>query len=168
MAAKTSKQAPKTATKTAPKQAAPKAAPKAAAKQDKGLRKPQVRVLEALSKSGKALTRAQISDKAEVDNAMLTDYIGSTDDAKRKVNDTKLMPSLVTLGHVHAVAPEEDGGPSSYSITAAGRKALVDYNTAVAAKNGKPKKAPVEKAPAAAPAKKAPAKKAPKKAPAKA
>jgi hypothetical protein len=88
-----------------------------------GLRKPQVRVLTALSKSKQPLTRSEISTKAEVDLASLTEVIGSSDAAKRKHNDKKMgWKSLLTLKYVTAKDGEE--GATTYVITAAGRKVL--------------------------------------------
>lgn len=86
------------------------------------LRKPQVRVLKALTQSKTALTRKEISEKAEVDVSGLTEWIGSSDQATRKANDKKHFPSLLSLGLVSAT--EKDGEPTAYSITGKGRKAL--------------------------------------------
>lgn len=88
-----------------------------------GLSKPQVRVLQCLAKAKKPLTRAEISDKGNVDLAMLNSYIGSQNDAIRKKNDQKVMPSLLTLKLVRQVLPEEGQG-ASYEITTVGAKAL--------------------------------------------
>ena len=86
------------------------------------LRKPQVRVLEALAKAKEPLTRSVIADKAKVDQAGLTEYIGSTDKTKRAANDKrKGWKSLISLGYVKA---EDSEGATAYSITAAGRKAV--------------------------------------------
>jgi len=86
------------------------------------LRQPQVRVLQTLAKSKEPLTRSEIAAKATVDQAGLTEYIGSSDKAKRAANDKKKgWKSLVSLGYVKA----EDGeGAATYTITAAGRKAV--------------------------------------------
>lgn len=89
-----------------------------------GLRKPQVKVLAALAKSDKPLSRKEIATTAAVDQSMCTEYLGSSDDAIRAKNDVKVMPSLLTLGHI--VVAKSDDGKDSYSITAAGRKALED------------------------------------------
>ena len=127
------KTAPKTATKKAVKKApvkkvtkktTPAVAPKAKAEpKAKGLRKPQVRILVALSKSGKPLSRAEISEKATVDVATCTEYIGSIDEVKRLANDVKHFPSLISLGFIRFAAPEEGKG-ANYEITAAGKKAV--------------------------------------------
>ena len=93
--------------------------PKAEKKSD-GLRAPQVRILKALA-AGKALTRKELAEAAPVDQASCTEHIGSQDAAKRKANDAKHWPSLISLG---LVAAEEKDAVVLYSITAAGRKAL--------------------------------------------
>ncbi len=87
-----------------------------------GLRTPQVRVLQTLSKSDKALNRSEISAKGKVDVASLTEYIGSDDPKTRAKNDKKWgFTSLISLGFVKSA---EKDGRSTYTITAAVRKAL--------------------------------------------
>jgi DNA-binding MarR family transcriptional regulator len=126
-----------TETSAAPKKKAAKKAPKKAAKAPKkgkaakaprakkeGLRKPQVRVLEALAKSKKSLSRTEISEKGGVDLAMLNSYIGSQDDSIRKKNDELVCKSLLTLGFVKYGTQQEEGRGMYYDITPAGRKAL--------------------------------------------
>lgn len=105
------KKTPKKKTTTTKKKATKKSGP----------RIPQIRILKALARNAKPLTRKQISEKAKVDLAWLNSYIGSNDEAIRAKNDKNIMPSLLTLGLV-AFSPEE--GPTSYTITAAGRKAV--------------------------------------------
>jgi hypothetical protein len=83
--------------------------------------KPQVRVLQALAKSKSPLTRSEISKKGEVDQAMLKEYIGSSDDKIRSKNDKKVCVSLLTRGYVK---PTDKDGAAVYSITVSGRKAL--------------------------------------------
>jgi hypothetical protein len=85
------------------------------------LRTPQVRILTALSKSKAPLSRKELAEKAEVDQAGCTEWIGSSDIAKRKANDAKYFPSLLTLGHVKA---EEGESGVTYTITASGKKAI--------------------------------------------
>lgn len=92
-----------------------------AKKSTSDLRKPQLRILAALAKSKRPLTRAQIAEKGKVDQASLTDYVGSYDDAIRAKNDKKICMSLVSLRLVKAVAGETG---TTYMITAAGRKAV--------------------------------------------
>lgn len=90
-----------------------------------GLRKPQIRVLQVL-KGGAELTRAQIADKGEVDQAFLTTYIGSEDPKIRAKRDKQMMPSLLTLGYVKSKCYPTDGGgegPAHYTITASGKAA---------------------------------------------
>jgi hypothetical protein len=118
--------APKAATKPAAAKPAPKAAaaPAPAKKEaKKGLRQPQVRILAALKKAGKALSRADISQKAPVDPAACVEYIGSNDADVRKANDAKHFPSLISLKLVKFANPDE-GAATVYEITAAGTQAL--------------------------------------------
>lgn len=110
-----SKKTTKTAVKTT--KAAPKAAPK-----KEGLRKPQIRILAALKKATKPLTRAEIAVKAPVDVAMCVEYIGSADPEVRKANDAKHWKSLITLGFVRLMNDEERGW--IHEITASGKAAL--------------------------------------------
>lgn len=109
------KKAPKTATKKAATKAAPAPAPESKAA---GLRKPQVRILEALAKSKAPLTRREIADAAPCDFAGCTEWLGSQDPETRAKNDAKHFPSLLTLGYI--AAAEGDGGVT-YTITPAGR-----------------------------------------------
>lgn len=111
------KLAEKKTVKTA-KKATTKPEPKA--KKD-GLRKPQLRILAVLAK-GKALSRPEISEKAPVDSAACTEYLGSPDPAVRAANDKKHFPSLLGLGHIKA--EQHEGEPVKYVITASGKKAL--------------------------------------------
>lgn len=114
------------ATATAEKKVSPKKKPAAStkAKAKSELRKPQVRILAVLVK-GKPLTRAQIAEKAPVDNAMCTSYIGSLDETVRKKTDKAVMMSLLSLGFVSHKQYDKDGKDVvEYSITASGRKAL--------------------------------------------
>jgi hypothetical protein len=108
--------------KVAKKKGSKKAAGKPRAKKD-GLRKPQIRILQTLSKNSKALSRKDISEKADVDLAMMNSYIGSSDKAVRSKNDKAVCVSLLTLGYIKEDLGEE-GGPAVYKITAAGHKAL--------------------------------------------
>lgn len=117
----------------APKAKKPAAAPKpkkaaaaatataeAPAKEKKGLRSPQERILKALAKAGEALTRKDIAAAAPVDVACCVEYIGSPNPEKRAANDTKHFPSLLTLGYVKEV--KHEGEPPKYDLTAAGKK----------------------------------------------
>jgi hypothetical protein len=95
------------------------------------LRKPQARVLEALQKFPKGLTRPLIAEKGAVDQAALVEYIGSPDPATRKANDAKHFPSLVTLQAVKEEQREIDGrNVTTYSITAKGKQLLAAFKKA--------------------------------------
>lgn len=109
------------ATKKAVKTEAPKA--EAPAKvEKKGLTKPQLRILACLAK-GVTLTRAEISEKAPVDNAFCTEYLGSLKDEVRLKNDIKL-PSLLTLKMIKVAIHEVEGkNIAQYTITAVGKQA---------------------------------------------
>lgn len=101
------------------------AAPKVnAAKAAKSMRGPQVRILAALAKSSKAMTRKQIAEKAPCDLAWCTEYVGSSDAEVRKSNDAKKFPSLVTLGFIKFAATEDGTDGTAYAITDKGRKEL--------------------------------------------
>ncbi len=109
------KKAPAKATKTV----------KAEPKKVEGLRKPQIRLLEALKKAGKPLSRAQAAEKAEVDQAACVEYIGSSNPEIRKSNDAKHFPSLISLGLVKHEQHDIDGKDVVvYSITAKGKEKL--------------------------------------------
>jgi hypothetical protein len=115
----------KKTTTPAPKKSAKRTARAATAKPAAtkgGLRKPQVRILAALKKAGKELTRKEIAEKAPVDNAYCTEWIGSVDPTIRAKND-KACVSLLTMKFVKA--SEGDGkAVTTYAITPAGIKAL--------------------------------------------
>lgn len=122
----------KPAAKKAPAKAAKKTAVKPAAKKAEkkdGLRLPQVRILKALAKNSKGLTRSQISEKAEVDPAM-GNYLGPSDPAHYAAASKKYgFPSLCTLGYVKAQLDKEESGKTIYHITASGSKALEKANS---------------------------------------
>jgi len=99
-----------------------KGAKKAPAKEG-GLRKPQVRILKVLAKAKKPLTRTEISEKGDVDHAMLNSYLGANDESVRARNDKKVMVSLLTLKAVTFDAPESGQG-MAYEITKTGKKLL--------------------------------------------
>ncbi len=116
----------KTAKKAPPKTTAKKkTTKKTTTKREKkdGLRKPQIRILKALAKTKKPLTRAQIATKAPVDVATCVEYIGSPNLDIRKANDQRKFPSLVSLGFVKQELHDIDGKDKVvHSLTAAGRK----------------------------------------------
>jgi len=90
-----------------------------------GLRKPQVRILQTLAKSSKALNRSEISAQAKVDLANTTELIGANKDEVRASNDAKYYPSLLTLKLVKFAASEVEGSKGTYfAITPAGKKAI--------------------------------------------
>lgn len=93
------------------------------AKEGLDLRKPQIKVLEVLSKAKSALTRNAISEKAGCRVHMLSAYLGSNDREKREANDKKHYPSLLSLGFVKAEISEGMEG-TTYTITPKGLKAL--------------------------------------------
>jgi hypothetical protein len=99
-----------------------KPAPAKTGKVSTGLRKPQIRILEALAKAKKPMSRKEISEKAPVDLAFCTEYVGSHDEDVRKKNDAKF-PCLITLGMVK-YAPSGDATGGHYEITDKGRKAV--------------------------------------------
>lgn len=88
-----------------------------------GLRKPQVRILQYLNKTGAPATRAVISAKAPVDLAFCTEYLGSSNEEVRLKNDAKIL-SLLSMKAVKLGLPEEEGGAATYAITATGKKLL--------------------------------------------
>ena len=119
-AAPAAKEAPAPAKKATKKTVTTIVAPKAP---KDGLRKPQIRILQVLAK-GKALTRGQISEKAPVDNAFCTEYMGSLNEEVRAKNDAKY-PCLLTLKFIKAETHDIDGKDTvMYSITAAGTAGL--------------------------------------------
>jgi hypothetical protein len=78
-------------------------------KKKEGLQTAQERVLRVLAtlKEGQSLTRSEIAQPAwedlsggPIDQAWLTENIGSENDEKRAKNDEKHYPSLITLGLV--------------------------------------------------------------------
>lgn len=85
------------------------------------LRKPQVKILQFLSKSGETANRARISKMAKVDQAGCTEWIGSKNPEVREENDRKHFPSLISLGLVKETS-EEDSRSIVYSATAKGKR----------------------------------------------
>lgn len=95
-----------------------------AAKKD-GLRKPQIKVLEVLNKTGRSLTSKEIAEKGQIDRASLSGYIGALDDARRSNDDKNRFVSLLTLKFVRCAPPESDDDKATrFEITALGKKAL--------------------------------------------
>jgi hypothetical protein len=117
----------KPAAKKAPAKAAPAKKP-AANGTAWVLRKAQVAVLKALTKAGRPLSRVQIAEKGQTDQAFLSTWIGSSDPAVRKANEAKRgVKGLLTLGYVKD--QQMEGEPVTYSITAAGKSALAKATT---------------------------------------
>lgn len=129
-AAKTSakpaaKPAPKASTNGKAAKGTAKPATSVKKKDDNGLRKPQVRILAALAKTGRPMTRVELAKAAPVDQATCVEYLGSADPEKRKANDVKHFPSLVSLGYVKQIMDDQDGSTVwVHTITATGKKAL--------------------------------------------
>lgn len=96
-----------------------------AEKKPKIMSKPQARILDALKKIGRPLTRAALAKAAKVDFASLTEYAGSADPDVRAKNDKKHFMSLKSLKFVD-FGPDDEG--TTYVITATGKKALETYN----------------------------------------
>lgn len=88
-----------------------------------GLRKPQVRILKALSRNTRGLTRAQIAEKAEVPVAM-TDWVGPTDSKEINACDKKYgFKSLLSLGLIKIEQDDVNGKDVfKFFITAKGAK----------------------------------------------
>ena len=121
---------PKPEPKAEGKEDAP--APKKAfgGKKKEGLRGPQERILKAMLKAGKGLTRKEIAEQAPVDPAMCTEYLGSLDEAIRTRNDARYFPSLLTLGLIKAEQHDVEGKDTiQYSLTATGKKAAAELES---------------------------------------
>jgi len=115
----------------------PAKADKPSANGEKVLGTPQVRILKALTKLGRA-TRAQINaqcakagfETAKKFSAWMADPLGQNDPKSRKAAEAKSgRKSLLTLGFVKMIElpkPDTDSGATEtwFEATAAGRKAL--------------------------------------------
>ena len=128
--AATTKAAKKTAkAKTKKTSTAKKTPAKKTPAKVEGLRKPQVRILQALNKNSKGLDRKGVATKASVDYAACTEYLGSTNPEVRAANDVNHFPSLIGLKYIKAEQHDVKGKDTIiYTITAAGKKALVSAN----------------------------------------
>lgn len=93
-----------------------------------GLRKGQVRILEALSKAKGTLSRSQIAERSKNTDGQTFNLMGSTNPEKWPVTEERTgYPGLLKLKLVKAVqqqVPDGEGKEWRYEITAAGRKAL--------------------------------------------
>ena len=88
------------------------------------LRKEQVRILAALAKANKPLTRKEIAEQAPCDRAWTNMWLGAHNPDIRARNDEEF-PSLLSLGYVVENDGERDGRQAwVYEITVAGRDAL--------------------------------------------
>lgn len=108
----------------AAKKATAAKAPAAAAKTPGGVKPNQLKVLECLARTSKALTRKEIAEKTGVDQASLTGYIGPVDDDKRRYNDEHYFTTLVTLGYVRHELDREETGVIRHVITPRGKAYL--------------------------------------------
>lgn len=87
------------------------------------LRAAQIRILQSLNKS--PMTKKELLEVPVCSSSDLTSYLGHLDPLKRKTNDEKWFPSLITLAYVKAnVKKDQEKGTETYSITPAGKSAL--------------------------------------------
>lgn len=102
-------------------------APKAK-KEEKAIRKPQLRMLVVLSKLKRAISLRELAEKADVNYGGCTILIGSLNEQKRKENDARYFPSLVSLGLVkveyHESNKSEGKQDVRYTISAKGKEAI--------------------------------------------
>jgi hypothetical protein len=85
----------------------------------KGLGKPAIRVLQCLAKSKSPLTRAEIAEKAPVDIAWVSLFVGFKDGREGGKDD------LVAMGAAKVTQQDVNGRDVlHYSITAKGRQVL--------------------------------------------
>lgn len=94
------------------------------------LRKPQARILALLAKSKGPQPRSTISELTGIDQSWVGDWIGYREKEKRDEQERKWgRTSLITLGCAKWVEVELEGRTVwCAEITAAGRKALEQYN----------------------------------------
>jgi hypothetical protein len=128
-------EAPEAAPKAPAKKAPVKKAPAKAKKEDKaakpekapkdksGLSKPQVRVLQALAKAGKALDRKQLSSKAEIDGTLIGNTVGYLDPEinARPVHANNLVNRKFVKIETHDIDGKD---VTTFTITASGKAAL--------------------------------------------
>jgi len=93
------------------------------------LRKPQQRILKCLARAKSWLSRAHISERAEVDIAWVGDHLGKTELVARTERERITgYPSLITLGYVETKSMDVYGDGSStetnYRITQSGRQVI--------------------------------------------
>lgn len=106
---------------------APTAVPKPAKapKDPNALRKPQVRLLEALVAAGKPLTKAELVKDAKVDPAWIMAFLGHPNEGYRKERVAKGYNDLVTLGFAKIqMVTDGDKEVATWKVTPEGRGAL--------------------------------------------
>lgn len=124
--------ATKTATKTAKKatkKATPKKAPvKKASKpsangeaKEKGVNKPQLRILQALAKINKRISKKELAEKSQVDPTKMGVFVGPRDNESAATSERWPFPGLVELGLVKVDQHEDERGHYC-TITAKGKK----------------------------------------------
>ena len=91
-----------------------------------GPNRPQIRILQAMAKARKPLTKAALAKASGVHVNWIAEYVGSKDGEPRvrqsgELKDLKLVPA----GLAKLVSVDVDGqSETMYDITAPGRKAL--------------------------------------------
>lgn len=91
------------------------------AEEFESLRLPQKRILVAMLKAARPLTRNEIVLLADVDRHNLTRYLGSDDEEARSRSDTEYWPCLLSLGLVRCVTSK--GKRKSFMLTVRGLRA---------------------------------------------
>lgn len=91
-----------------------------------GLRSPQIRILQALSKAKSPMTCSEIAAKSGVDPAWFTSYIGAQDELRMKeLERIRGFKSLIALDYVRRERHDVEGRDTDlHQITVQGRKAL--------------------------------------------
>lgn len=116
----------KAAVKKAPAKAKKEAKPAKAEKAPKdksGLSKPQVRILQALAKAGKALDRKQLASKADIDGTLIGNAAGYLDPEinARPVHANNLVNRKFVKIETHDIDGKD---VTTFTITASGKAAL--------------------------------------------
>lgn len=90
------------------------------------LRKPQIRLLQAMAKAKGPLNAARLCELAGVDRAWVNEFTGKLDADKRADADEKYnVKSLVTRGYAKVRQVDVEGKKETvWEITATGRKGL--------------------------------------------
>ncbi len=104
------------------------------------LREPQRKILEALARADRPLTKSQLAEIAQADVSKMQRYVGSLDPilTLKKENQTGF-PALVTLGYVQLTKQSRPKGVAValVEITAKGKQALRTGKVKAASSNGK-------------------------------